>query len=433
MAFNRAYIRKQAGLVIDPNEPGLVAAYNMLPQNGILPDLSNNTNDGTIEQSITFTNTNFGNCLFFSDQDFGVNIPSSPSLELATNITISVFVDAVQLNHPAGANSPRILDKVLSYTLFVSSAGSIKFVSNNLADSSLDSANGTFANNVVNHIVCTYDSVSGDRYIYYNGVVSISDNTSGLIGINSNPLDIGNSNISNRAWYGNIYQVKIFNVTKDAIWVANEYGTGREALFRSDWGATVSASPSSACLENTPCRVLSGSYKISNDTIGSTPVKVIECVTAGQILIPSGFFTINNTQNAYGDFDWWMRKGGDGNTSTLKFISNSAGTAGYSLSFNANESVSLDEIGVGTLFSTPAGYISNGQWYNPRVQRRYAGEFTGYLDSVLIDPTGGSGTNPVTDTTTTTSDAVIADLDAGDKVSWSDQNGDHSLIKRILP
>ncbi len=70
-----------------------------------------------------------------------------------------------------------------------------------------------------------------------------------------------------------------------------------------------------------------------------------------------------------------------------------------------------------------AGYVADSTWYRFGVTRRDDGQFTAYIKGgvftswTLIDPTGGSGTNPVTDTTYTASKYVVLDLGVGDLIS----------------
>jgi len=78
------------------------------------------------------------------------------------------------------------------------------------------------------------------------------------------------------------------------------------------------------------------------------------------------------------------------------------------------------------IFETVADYVQNDTWYNVRITRTTAGVFTVWIKSptdtnfptwTLIDTTGGSGTNPVTDNTYTTSNYIVIDADTGDKIA----------------
>jgi len=75
------------------------------------------------------------------------------------------------------------------------------------------------------------------------------------------------------------------------------------------------------------------------------------------------------------------------------------------------------------LHQTPVSYISNSTWYGTDIERTLAGQFTVDIKGgsfgntwTLVNVTGGSGTNPVTDNTYTTSEYYVLDLNVGDKV-----------------
>jgi hypothetical protein len=65
------------------------------------------------------------------------------------------------------------------------------------------------------------------------------------------------------------------------------------------------------------------------------------------------------------------------------------------------------------------------------VSRSVLGEFTGYLNDEIVDVTGGSGTNPVTDLTFTGSQFMILDFDAGDEAILADVKGEMSFKKQF--
>jgi hypothetical protein len=80
--------------------------------------------------------------------------------------------------------------------------------------------------------------------------------------------------------------------------------------------------------------------------------------------------------------------------------------------------------GSGVLFITDNNYIDINQYYTLKIIRSTLGEFTAYIkgnkfgnDYVLVDTTGGYGTNPVIGNTHTTSKFMVIDNNAGDKVS----------------
>lgn len=148
--------------------------------------------------------------------------------------------------------------------------------------------------------------------------------------------------------------------------------------------------------------------------------------TAGTAYTPSDV--------AYGEWEFDVYKAGDANTMSINFISKdpSAWNVGtnesYLLYFNNVEGIGLVK---GTApgsadykFKTADSYISNNTWYRIKVTRSTAGVFTVYIkggsfgdDYVLMDVTGGSGANPVTDNTYTISNYFVAGMNAGDQIA----------------
>ena len=93
----------------------------------------------------------------------------------------------------------------------------------------------------------------------------------------------------------------------------------------------------------------------------------------------------------------------------------------------------ISESGVANLFSTAASYVKINTRYRFKVTRNSftdefvvgaVGTFAVYIrggdfgtDYVLVDVSGGTGSNPATDNTYTTSNYLVADLDTGDQIS----------------
>lgn len=156
--------------------------------------------------------------------------------------------------------------------------------------------------------------------------------------------------------------------------------------------------------------------------------KYLENVTAGIIAIPS--------QTAYGswEFDWY--KGNDANGLFFCFIADRKLTYNASNGYNfipwIGEQLYLEKNDVGasqTKIGTTTAYFQNNTWYRIRITRTTAGVFTllikggaftptaGYDGWTLVSASGGSGSNPVTDTTYSVSSYFVMDLDAGDRVA----------------
>jgi hypothetical protein len=148
--------------------------------------------------------------------------------------------------------------------------------------------------------------------------------------------------------------------------------------------------------------------------------KYLECTSNGTVAIPS-------TQ-AYGEWDFSFIKG-TGEIRWLFITDNAinnyaAGFNGYMLYITSGEAVSLYRAGTGNqLFITSNGYIEVGVPYKIKITRTLDGEFTvyikggsfGYDDWTLVDK--GTGDNPVTENTHTTSIYQAWDNDSGDRIA----------------
>jgi len=151
--------------------------------------------------------------------------------------------------------------------------------------------------------------------------------------------------------------------------------------------------------------------------------KYLECTSAGTIAIPS--------KQAYGTWEFDLYKGADGNKCFFDFISDVltiTSNNGYRFTFSSNEEIYIRRRTSGSdsnILATPFNYISINTWYRIKITRTKDGEFYVYIrggdfgddDWTLVDVTGGSGTNPVTDTTHTTSNFTALDFDAGDRIT----------------
>jgi hypothetical protein len=194
-----------------------------------------------------------------------------------------------------------------------------------------------------------------------------------------------------------------------------------------------------AALSNTPFIIQSGSFRVVMDTIETQDVKVIECVTAGVLYMPSSAFLQTPTEAAFGDWEIWINHANAPNTDII-FVS-SAGQAlsnaaqlGYGLRVNSAESVEIREATGGAsteLIGTADAYITAGEWVNYRVTRDSLGVFSLYVNDTLA--TVNVGTNPsAPDLSVTTSPYFTMNLGVGDKVAYSDLKGNHSIRKGLL-
>ena len=163
----------------------------------------------------------------------------------------------------------------------------------------------------------------------------------------------------------------------------------------------------------------------NDGTVSGATVKYDGLVNTG-----AGIAYINQDK-AYGTWEFDVNKGADGNALVIAFINDLASRSsndGYEIELGVTETIYLVERIDGAynpLFITAASYIAINTDYRIKITRSLAGVFTVYIkggtfgwdDWTTVSVAGGSGTNPVTDTTYTTSNYLVADLDNTDTIS----------------
>ncbi|MFA6304434.1 MAG: DUF2341 domain-containing protein [Patescibacteria group bacterium] len=161
--------------------------------------------------------------------------------------------------------------------------------------------------------------------------------------------------------------------------------------------------------------VTSGTYSVAGTD------KYLQNDTAGIINTPSS--------KAYGVWGFSLYKANAANVPMVNFLSNGTPGGGYRFTVLANGSLRIDRINSdgsfsAVLISTAAGYISNNTWYRIKITRSTAGVFTVYIKGgiygntnwLAIDVTGGSGSNPFTNTTYTISTNLLNTFNALDRI-----------------
>jgi hypothetical protein len=151
----------------------------------------------------------------------------------------------------------------------------------------------------------------------------------------------------------------------------------------------------------------------------------LECTASGTVAFPS--------DQAYGEWEfYWYVDGGQTGDGRIQFIATTPKAYPdvdcYLVDWYASSGPRLAEIsGVSfiTLARTDADWADPDTWYRIKVTRTLNGEFTFYIrggnfgnnDWTLVSTTGGSGTNPVTDTTLVESMYIGLDFNAGDRIA----------------
>jgi hypothetical protein len=164
----------------------------------------------------------------------------------------------------------------------------------------------------------------------------------------------------------------------------------------------------------------------------------------------SGTIYKESTQ-AYGEWEYTaLTIGGNNFVKIISDVPSLIGGNGYYINLQqATGKITLSRRDSGILgailMGTKSSYIKNNIFYRIRVQRIENGEFKMYIRSdedvnfsqwTLVDPTGGSGTNPVIDNTYTTSNYRVVDLDTDDILgiegedfdTWTEGTGTYQQV-----
>lgn len=178
-------------------------------------------------------------------------------------------------------------------------------------------------------------------------------------------------------------------------------------------------------------------WSIEDSTIETYPAKILSCGTPDWCYLPcSHFVGVTPAQAAYGTWEWWQYKTAGATWPIISFISSDAvqpadsAQNGYIIQIQSTEEILLRKNTGGapytTLFSTAAATMPNDTWVKFTITRSAANLFSVYMNDVLL--TAATGSNPVTDSTHTTSNYMVLDLDAGDKVALERFDDDIKLF-----
>jgi len=244
-----------------------------------------------------------------------------------------------------------------------------------------------------------YDGVGSSHYIlqsklttgrWYHVTLDVALNPIGFT------LQFGGGSIS-------ITEDGIINITAQAV--------GANLIIRGNTGSLVRIN--SAILEEVP----EGYPLMDKGT------KYLECTANGTVAFPS--------DQAYGTWEFDLYKGADANSVDISFISDvliPGVSSGYFIRLQNDQSIDLREYvgGSGSVkFTTAASYIDSEVWYRIKITRTLDGEFTveimggafGVDDWMLVDVSGGSGTNPIIDNTFVASIYFVLAIDGGDRIA----------------
>ena len=369
---------------------------------------------------------------------------------LGTTAAVSNMTIVVQMQLKSMAGSyTRIVKKFAgggsqagSLDLDIPNTGRIRFLlANSLsAFTVLQTGGGEVTNGTPLIIAATFTGATKAMVIYKNGVSvatgAFTDSTipaydfnweTGPEGTNTGKNDYNQILVFNTALtgaevaqlYEEIDQEGNYDVI-DITHLDNTYdaydATGADSLpvYITDgqgWNESF-ANETAGQLSNTGFRISTGTWQV--DSLGLS--KYINTIGAGII-------SKKNTQ-AYGTWEFDFNKTAAGAINVIMIAkeigsATATGQNGYLLMLTSAENVQLwittnGVVGAQLMSSSNSAFTASA-WHTFKMTRSPTGEFSLYIDGVLLDAALG-GTNPVTENTHTTSAYINIDPDAGDLI-----------------
>jgi len=442
----KAFSRARAD-VTPPDSLSASAVWKLKPISGYTTDLIGG-NDAIVNGGVYYNRSIMGDAIVFPGvAGANLQVPDDADIDVGTgDFTLGIWVKTT-----ASGSIMRIFDKRdddfgsagVGYTAGISATGT---VIGGIGDGNASISDETVLNSgVVNdglwHLILWEFDRSGNARAY---VDTITGSTTSISSVNltlnnAEDLKIGEQSYAATepldAELSSPFIVKSLLTSTEKRFL---YGLGAKAVpFKTDSGVNQSvANVTSGQIENSVFTRSTGTHKIGVDSIKGNTVKTLENVAAGVAYADmlSGGQTL--TQAAYGEWEWWMYKGADGNACFVQFISSTIGNIavgtqnGYYFKIDANEAVIIGETTNGSateLYKSANAYITVGQWTKIRITRSYANIFTIYVDDTAAPAAPVTGTNPFTDSTHTVGQYLNTDLDAGDLIGYSSLRGDYGI------
>ena len=388
-------------------EDGLVAAYNMRPQNGVVTDISGNGNTGTV-----YGASSTARGMYFNGSGNYVDIPNFTLTDFTIHVKFNMNITEVMILGDASSSDWILVHSSTNRVYFKAANGTQVLWSTVLPVVGKDytftlTKSGTSAKLWVNGIYISEQVMASD-YVFSCEVISAGYGSTGWVN-------------------GTIDEVWIYDEVISDERIINWHNSFADNLYLKETFADEGIG------DALPLHWIKGTgvYELkemtSDDAVISelkAGTKYLECTSAGTMAIQN--------KQAYGTWEFYWYSGGASNFTVIYFVGDELGdyntNAGYLAYMNPDEQVYLkksDGIGeVTTLFYTTTSYIENFIWYKIKIVRTSAGQFSTYVKGgvfgstyVLIDVTGGTGTNPVTDNTYTSSNYFVLDFDVGDRIA----------------
>ncbi len=387
-------------------------------QSGKIADLTSGGNDGTINNAISKPNFTGGG------MDFnGVNSCLQGTLISEITRTGTYTIELLVKPRDVATTTGGV---VVQNTLASNDRNGIRIHNNEVCGGIYDGASWigvstAITNNKWAHVVYTCNV--GALALYLDGVAATGSSepysssyggiSLGMTANNKNPFD------------GEIAYFKVYDYVLTQAQAQNKYSQiAKYPLFSHNLDDTppTLANVTSGMIGKSEFTRETGTWKISEELSNDKPKKWIGCVGAGVACTPS--------TKAYGTWVFELNKGA-ATAPRLGIIASDcdaeggATQNGYFVYTDSLERIGIRRITNGSatnIMYTNSGYYDPNTDYQFAFSRSYAGVFTLYIKGgaftewTLVDVTGGTGTNPDTDTTHTTSQYMSMDMDGTDKL-----------------
>ena len=364
------------------------------------PDKSGNGNDADLIGPVMSVNTELGRALLFDGASGTAKVLDDSNLNFGTgDFSIECVVKATQ----AGA----IIEKRNS-----GGFGTVPGWGLRTGEAIIDDGAGNFAVGVIaspldddlwHHVAVTFDR-SGNKVVYIDGEQDSAESITVVGDIdNARDLYIGSREGTSLRLGGAGVFAKVHNRVLSLPEIkAGAQVIARKLLYRLDLAQVppgFTNSTTGQVIPWTDYTVSLGAFAVQ-EVASEGYRKGIVCVTAGQIWRPDPWAFGTRLLEV-------LKQAGSVNRLFVSQseVSISSGSAYYWF-LGSDEAVALSELGVGNVFTTPAGTMTAGAAQRFRLTRARNGDFVGYLNDTQI----GTGN----DLTVTTSTFSVLDFDAGD-------------------
>jgi len=256
---------------------GLVAAYAFNEGSGTtVTDSSGNNNNGTITAATWTAAGKFGNALTFNGTSARVTIPSAPSLQLTTGMTLEAWV--FPSSTPSGWRS--IVTKTIDgYYLMASSEnpGPGPTIGGTwTSGGDYQPAPTALTANVWTHVAATFDGAT--MRVFVNGVQVASKAKALAYAPTAGTLQIGGDSYPGEFFAGRIDEVRIYNRALSAAEIQTDMNTSILPLTPD---TTPPSAPSALTATAAGTTQINLAWTASTDDIGVTGYRVERCQGAG--------------------------------------------------------------------------------------------------------------------------------------------------------